>query len=247
MFRPSISRGRPAFGCADSFDRRDMRHPLDRFEHRRRPDAAVQPDDLRAEALERRHERLRRRAVEAVAILFGGDLRDDRQIADAPHGANRGADLVHVAERLEHEQVDAPFEQRARLLTEELLRLVDAGLAPRLDADAERADRAGDIDLVARRVPRQLRSLQVDRVHLVGQPERAELDPVRAERVRLDHVGPGADVGVVHLADQIRFLDVQFVERAVQENALRVQHRPHRAVADEDALVDVRRERWVSP
>ena len=54
-----------------------------------------------------------------------------------------------------------------------LFRFVDAGLAPRLDANTQRPDRAGDVGLVARRVPRDLCALHVDRVHAVGEPERA--------------------------------------------------------------------------
>ena len=84
-------------------------------------------------------------------------------VAEAAHGADRRADLVDVAEGLEHEQIDAAFEQRRRLLAEVRLGLVDAGLAPRLDADAERADRAGDVGLLARRVARDPRPLRVDR------------------------------------------------------------------------------------
>ena len=52
-----------------------------------------------------------------------------------------------------------PSSQRLRLLAEVLARLVDAGLAPRLDADAERTDRAGDVGLLAGRVPRDRRAL----------------------------------------------------------------------------------------
>ena len=43
---PRCRAGRPAFGCADSAFGRDPRHPLDRFEHRRGPDAAVDADDV---------------------------------------------------------------------------------------------------------------------------------------------------------------------------------------------------------
>ena len=52
------------------------------------------------------------RAVERVAVLLGRHLRDDRQSADAAHAADRRADLVQVAEGLEHEQVDAAFDER---------------------------------------------------------------------------------------------------------------------------------------
>ena len=123
-------------------------------------------------ALELRREPLGRRAVERVAVLLGRHLRDDRQVGHAAHGVDRRADLVQVAEGLEDEQIDAAVGERLRLLAEVLARLVDAGLAPRLDADAERTDRAGDVRLVARRVPRDPRALRVDRVQLVGQAER---------------------------------------------------------------------------
>ena len=115
-----------------------------------------------AQSFELRHERFGRRTVERVAVFLRRHLRDDRQVADAPHRADGRADLVQIAERLEHEQIDAAFEERRRLLGEVRLGLVDAGLAPGLDADAERADRAGDVDLVARRVPRDARALNVD-------------------------------------------------------------------------------------
>ena len=127
--------------------------------------SAPQPFELR-------HERLRRHAVQRVAVVFRRHLRDDRQVAHAADGANRRADLVDVAKRLEHEQIDATVDERRGLLAEMLFRLVDAGLAPRLDANAERADRAGDVGVVARRVPRDLRPLDVDRAHLIGQTER---------------------------------------------------------------------------
>ena len=100
------------------------------------------------------------------------------------------ADLVHVAERFEHEQVDAALEQRARLLGEVCLRLVDAGPAPRLDANAERTDRARHPALIARGMPGDPRALQVERVDPIRQPELPELDAIGAERIRLDDVAP---------------------------------------------------------
>ena len=53
------------------------------------------------------------------------------------------------------------------------------------------------------------------------------------------HVGAGAHVRLVDLGDEIRLRQVQLVERPVQEDPLRVQHRPHRAVADEHAPVQL--------
>ena len=178
-------------------------HPLDRLEHRRGADAAVDADDGHAFAVQLRHELLRRRAVEAVAVLLGRHLRDDGQIADRAHGGNRRADLVHVTERLEDEQVHAAFDERFGLLPEARLRLVDAEPAPGLDADAERSDCAGDVDGVARGLTRDARAGGVDVAELVAEAEGVQLDAVGAERVRLDNVGARADVFLVDLAHQV--------------------------------------------
>ena len=81
-----------------------------------------------------------------VSCATTGSVRDGADAADG------GAELGDVAERLEHEQVDAAVGERLGLLAERGLGLVEAGLAPRLDAHAERADGAGDVGLAARRL-----------------------------------------------------------------------------------------------
>jgi len=106
----------------------------------RTADGAVDADDGRPTRLERRRELFRRRAVERVAILLGRHLRDDRQVRNRAHRVQGRANLVEIAERFEDEQVDAAFGERLGLLPEVVARLVDAGLPPRLDANAERAD-----------------------------------------------------------------------------------------------------------
>src|SRR5262249_22563490 len=208
------------------------------IEHRRGTDRAVDADDGGAALLELGRELLRRRAVERVAVLFGRHLGGDRQIGKTSYGVDRGADLVEIAKRLEDEQVDAAVEERPPLLAEVLARLVDAGPPPRLDPYPQRSNRSRDVRLVARRMARDLRRLLVDRVQPIGEAERSELDAVRAERVRLDDVGAGPDAFLVHFGAQIRLRQVQRVEALVDEDALRVEHRPHRAVANEDPLVE---------
>ncbi len=94
--------------------RRALGDPLDRLEHRRRPDAAVQADDVGAERLELRGELLRRRAVGGDAVVAGGELRDHRLVRDGADAADGGAELGDVAEGLEHEQVDAGVGERLR-------------------------------------------------------------------------------------------------------------------------------------
>ena len=92
---------------------------------------------------------------------------------------------------------------------------------------------------------RDLRALLVDALQPIGEAEGAQFDAVRAERVRLDDVGAGADVFLMDLGDEIRLREVQRVEALVDEDALRVEHRPHRAVAHEDPLVESIQKRFL--
>ena len=223
---------------------RHRRHPLDGLEHVRRPDAAVDADHIRAAPLHLRRELLRRRSVEAVAVVLDRHLRDDRQLRDAAHRGNRGADLVQIAEGLQNEEVDAPFDERLRLLPEVRFGLVGAHLAPRLDAHAEWPHGARHVRLIARGLLRDARAFDIDLAHLVAQTERPQLDAVGAERVGLEHVGAGADVVLMDLRHRVGRHDVQRVEAAVDEHALRVEHRPHRAVADEHAFIESREKRF---
>ena len=86
-------------------------------------------------------------------------------------------------------------------------------------------------------MPRDARALFVDRVQLVGNPERPELDAVGAERVRLDDIGARAHVFLMDLAHQVRLRHVQRLEALVDEHALGVQHRAHGAIAHQNAVV----------
>jgi hypothetical protein len=212
-------------------------HPLDRLEHRRRADRAVDANHGRATLFQLRREPFGRRAVEGVPVLFGGHLRDDRQVGQRPNGVDRRADFVQVAKGLEDEEIDAAVEKGAGLLSEVVARLVDAGLAPRLDSNPERPDRSGDIGALAGRAPRNAHPLDVDSHQRFCQAERPQLDPVGTEGVGLDNVRAGADVFLVHFLDEVGTRQVQRVEALVDEHALRVQHRPHRPIADEDTLI----------
>jgi hypothetical protein len=146
-------------------------------------------------------------------------------------------DLVEVRERLEHEAVHAALEQPLRLRLEQLEGLDPRGLAERLEPDAERPDGAGDQGAGACRSARELGGAAVDRVRFVRQPVVAQLHRVGAERVGLEDLGSGLHVRLVNLLHQVGRLQVQLVVAHVDEDALRVQHRPHRAVEQVDAPV----------
>jgi hypothetical protein len=123
--------------------------PLDRVEHRRRADAAVDAEHVGAELDELRPELLDRGPIQRVAVLGGGQHRDDGHAAHRAHRADGGPELVHVAERLEDEEVHPALDQALRLLGEDGLGLVQPGLAPGFHTHAERPDRPGDPGRVA--------------------------------------------------------------------------------------------------
>ena len=133
----------------------------------------------------------------SLGVVVEGEERDDRERRDAADGLDRRDELVEVEERLDHEQVDAAALEHARLLGVE--RAVLAGVE---DLElAERADRARDQHVAARdlaRLAREADARGVDRLELVLEELRRQLAPVGAERVRLDQLGPGADVARVH-------------------------------------------------
>ena len=142
-----------------------------------------------------------------------------------------------VGERLEDERSTPPSLSACDLLAEDRARFVEARRAVRLEADAERADGAGDERRRRRAASRaSSRRGAIDLAHLRLEPVLRELEPVRAEGVRLEHLRAGLHVRAVHVAHEIGRAEVQLVVALVDEHALAVQHRPHRAVEDDDAL-----------
>ena len=139
-------------------------------------------------------------------------------------------ELVEVVERLDHEDVGAAAFEDRRLLREEL----GARLRPQLDV-AERPDRARDEDVAAghlARLARQADARRVDPLELVLEEARRELRPVRAERVRLDQLGAGADVADVHRDDAVRRAHVRLLGAAQAGHGGR-DERAHAAVGDD--------------
>jgi len=63
-----------------------------------------------------------------------------------------------------------------------------------------------------------------------------ELQAVGAERVRLDHVRAGGDVGPMNSLDKPGVRDVELVEASVEEHAQLVETGSHCAVEENDAL-----------
>ena len=239
MLRPSISRGCPAFGCADSFTVATRASRSIASSIAAGPTLQLSPTTSapqRSSSGTKASGAAPSRVFPSSSVVICATIGRSQTERTARIAAPISLTSRNVSST---KRSTPPSSERARLFREVLLRLVHAGLAPRLDADPERTDRPGDPGLIPRGMTRDARALHVDRVHLVGQAEMAQLDPVGAEGVRLDDVRPVTHVGLVDFGDQIGLGEVQLVEGPVEEDAFGVQHRAHRAVADEHAPIEL--------
>ena len=174
-------------------------------------------------------------AAERLRVLVEGQHRDDRQPRDAPHRVERRRQLVEVEEGLDHEQVDAPAFEELGLLGEDRSALVRREAVEL----AERADRAADVDVAPGDVaglPGELDARFVDAGDVVLEVLRAQLVAVRAEGVRLDQLGAGADEARVQGDDALRRADVRLLRAAKPRHRARDEH-AHAAVRDHRRLM----------
>src|SRR5207237_1272368 len=111
----------------------------------------------------------------------------------------------------------------------------------RATSTAERPDRAQHEDAAPGAladVAGEPHAPGVDLAHPIREPVDRELEAVRAEGVRLDAVGPRGDVVGVDRLDDLRLVQVEDVEAGVERHAAGIEHRAHRAVAEERPRVE---------
>ncbi len=214
---------------------------LDDAQHGLRSDGAVHADHVGAPRVETRAEVLGAHPVEAHALAVDGHLADERKGGrERAAGEHRRVDLGRVAERLEAEPVHPALDEPADLPGVERLGLGERRRAPGLHADPEGAHRAEHDGRVARGAPPDLGRAAVDLLRAVGETVALELRRVRAEGVRLEHLGAGAEVVPVDALDEFGRDEVHLVERPVDVDPPRVEERPHRAVGHHGAAREAR-------
>ena len=173
-----------------------------------RAERAVDADDVRAEAVEDDGGGLRIRARDGASVLAVGELADDGEIHDLLRGEQRGAHLLDVDAGLDDEVVRARVGKGFCLLAEAFVGLLEAEVTERLDEAARRAHRARDLGARAGRLLRDAHSGGIDFLHAVCEAVVVELQPARAEGVRLDDGRAGRDVFLVDGAHDLRRIDV---------------------------------------
>ena len=211
----------------------DRSHALQRILHGHRADAAVTANHVGAPGLQLRSVMFGTGAIQAIALFVDGHLRHHRQIGiHIASGQQRLMQLFQVAEGFQDHQVNAFFIERGNLLAKGVARLGERDFAQRLDAHAQRTDRACDQGVKALgRLPGQTRSLAVDLHQFIQTSVLGQAKRIGAEGVCFNNLGAGLQVFLMNAADQIGRRQVQFVVATIDENAFGVQQRTHGAIA----------------
>ena len=119
------------------------------------------------------------------------------------------------------------------------MNLVRLGM-PRLHADSQRPDRPGNQHFARSRIARLARNLYpapVQPLYFITEPQRLQLEAIRSKRVGLDDLRAGFDVRLMDAEDGFGLGGIQLIEAALRAHRF-VQHRTHRAIGDEDAVLD---------
>ena len=227
----------PGVGLRAQLAPGDRRHLLDGVENDLRANGAVEADHIGAKGVQRLGDILDRYSVRRVTIGADRHLRDDGHgRIHFVSGENRLLDLVHIGERLENEEITAALLERLELLAECRPCFVETGGPERLETNAQRTNCAGDEKIVVRDFACNLHRGAIDVGNLRLEPILRQLDPVRPEGVRLQHLRSRLFVRLVNIAHEVGRAKVQFVVALVDEHALVVEHRAHRAVEDDDLV-----------
>ncbi len=250
----------------------ECRELLDVGPHAVRAERAVDADAEGIRVRDRRPERFDRLRRQRAAAFEDRRRQPDRQphAALGEHLLDREDRRLHVGGvkgRLGEQQIDAAVDEPAHLLGVGVLQLIEGdGPEARVvhaPGDRQRSigrpDRAGHeprlsriaCAVLAREANRDLGRRYVQVIDLVAEAIVGLRDAVGVERVGLDDVGAGLEIGAVDLLDHVGAGDHQQVVIALQvvgmideapatvirlAEAVALDHRPPRAVENEDAL-----------
>ena len=152
-------------------------------------------------------------------------MRDQHGVAacNLARRQERFAQLVDMQKSFEHQQVDALFHERLELLAKNVAGLGERSWAQGFEQHAERPHCAGDEDIGALLggFAGDLDAGAIDLGGFIGEAEAGQLEPVGAEGVGLQNFRAATNVLAMNLADHSGIRQVEFVEAAVDEDALR--------------------------
>ena len=169
--------------------------------------------------------------------VVDGDLSHDRHIRPRRFACrhHRLAQFVQIGEGFKNQQIDARFHQGIRLLAKRSARFGERSRPQRLDTHAQRTHGARHPGRIPGRFARQAYRRPIDRACLFRQTESRQPRPRGAERIRLQNLRAGLHVFLMNLTNHVGRREIQLVETAVDEDAARVEHRPHGPIGDYDS------------
>ena len=233
--------GQAGVGHGREGTRGEGRHRADHVQDTLGADSAVGAQDIQVQGLQCAHHPRNVLPGQGLELFGEGELPDDGKVADPLRGPDRDAQLLHVGEGLEQEQVYAAFQQSLRLL------LVDGSqlLRPHRYAGAEgqsrRAEGARHEDRLAGYLPRLPGDPGPRSVYLpdpVLQAVGRQLEAIAAEGVGLDELRARREVAAVNALHQVRLREVQLLETAAVVDPFCVEHGAHGAVGQKRTLLE---------
>ena len=162
--------------------------------------------------------------------------------SEAAHIPRRQHGLVNffqISESLENQQIDAAFDQRLDLLAKRVASFLERSFSQRFDSGSQRANRSCHPHIEAfGGLAGHAHASPIDVAHFVGQAVPGQAKRIATESIGFNNLGSRLQVFVVNSANQVGLREIQFVVRAVDENALGVEQRPHGAIAQHGGLLD---------
>ena len=213
-------------------------HGLNGGEHGGRASGAVDADGVSAGLSEQGRGVRGRGTVEAIALVVHCDHDQHGKVGSGFARGQQGlAGFIQRRHGFNHDEVSAGGGERGDLFLEGGARLVEAGLAQRLQGHAEGTDRAGDPGFAGLLVAQmgdglfgQAHAGGVDVGHFAGEAVAGEAEAVGAEGIGFKNLCAGLEIFLVHGEDELGIGEVQLVVAAVDEDAAPVEHGAHRAV-----------------
>ncbi len=226
-----------------TLDLRDGRRK--RVVDRLRSDGAIHSDAIGAGRAQPQQRRQQRIAGGRLAVLDDGERHHDGERGSVLLGRRqRKQRLFDAPEGLEQQAVRPSGGDRGDMFREDIERFVVVDEPERPHQRAERADGAGDVRLPAGRRACDAHAGGVERLKLLAQLVRRELEPIACERVGRDEFGPRGDVVRVRAFDDIGMVVVEpFDARGRLRRALE-QQGAHRAVGEHDSRGPAKRDRF---
>ena len=198
--------------------------------------AAIDADDINLGSMEVVGDARRRITGKTNVLLIKGCLGDDGHFSiDIAQDLDRQQQLPMLAEGLEEDDINPGIDQGGQLFREGAAGFGLRNLPKWINANAERTDGSGDIDVVAaafgNRQPRQFDAAPIECLNFTRAPGVGQLVAVGAKSIGLDQIGASGDISFVDGEHNFRRIDIHGIKAGIGARMrFLVQHGAHGAI-----------------